>query len=203
VRAAALLAALLLPAALHAQAPPPYLPVFDKGMHSGGMALGVANPMESGGFSSKAKRGPAIGFQYRYYTSDWIAVGADLGMNMYGKMTAPDGTAYQTSAIAFQTVLRLNLLRETSWTPYMLGGIGFNSFSLKSTPPLRSTAPSLSEKTTGPAFSAGGGLEFFVMRGLSMFFETRWNGYKRPKSTHGDFDAITGQLGLAMWFNFE
>ncbi|MFA6093393.1 MAG: hypothetical protein WCU88_06110 [Elusimicrobiota bacterium] len=196
---------LLLPLLLAAASPscaqfaPGYLPLFDGGSHSVGFKAGVVSPTDTNGFSSLAQRGKAILLHYRFYPLDWVAVGADAGMENFSKKIAPDGSSSSADAMLFTPILRVNLVREMSWTPYLFGGFGFNQFTLKSS----ALKPGDPSKTAGLALSAGGGFEFFVLRGMSVFFEGRYDEFRRPKSSQGSFQAVGGQLGLAVWFNYD
>lgn len=204
---AALLAACA--SAAFAQAPATYLPSFEPGAKSVALRLGTSQPTQTNSFAQAVRRGPALSAQYLYFPSDWVAFGADASYHAFGQNTLPDvnnsldGRASRAAAAALLGLLRLNLMQETSWTPYILGGAGVNSFTQTIDPGLTPNLPGEQRSSTGLALAAAGGVEFFILRGISLSFEARYTAFRRPEGFGGPAEAISYLLGLGFWFNYD
>ena len=201
----------------------PYQPFFKAGQSEFGLALGVAQPTGSGGLSSVAGRGPAVGLEYLRYWTDWTAWGAGLDLDMMGAASdpGPPGRKGKAGLKSFSLLGRLNLLREESWTPYLLAGVGaaIGDVSVTATaapgttvcadqgkPAACAAQASVSRSALGPALTAAAGVETFLFQGLSLSLEGRFTEFRLPVSSadfpvpHGRCQALAIRLGAHLWF---
>ena len=188
------------------------MPMFDEGKHSFALQLGVARPTKTNGLDSFAKPGPGVGLQYLYYPWDWVAVGGELDYLAFGKKSSASGASGSATGLYFGPVARVNILRERSWTPYVLGGAGLHSFSLKTASPAGAAVPpadcrllpeacgSQSAKSTGLALTGALGLEAFLFRGFSLSFEARYHEFRLDsKKFAGNAEGLSYMLGIHVW----
>ncbi|HAH05374.1 MAG TPA: hypothetical protein DCM05_02435 [Elusimicrobia bacterium] len=166
-----------------AQSAPGYTPLFDEGLKSVALRLGASRPTPSNGFDKDAKAGPGLSLQGLYYAWDWVGVGADLGYHTFGK---------DANALALDAIVRLNFLRESSWSPYLMGGAGHAQSSV--------TRNGAKESSTGGSFLAAGGIEAFVLRGMSVSFEARFTAFRGGGS---GVESLAYLLGAAFWFGYD
>lgn len=191
---------MLLSSAASAQIPA--MPFFEKGMSSAGLLLGSVRPTATDGFDRAARSGPGLGVQYLYYPWDWAALGAELDYLKFGK-----GSQGSAEAKVLSVLARVNLLQERSWTPFVTGGVGYHLFDLTASVPAGTCAPLLSScdagkgSSAGLATTAGGGVEAFLFRGMSLSLETRWQGFDLdPKKFSGRAEALSILVGARFWF---
>jgi opacity protein-like surface antigen len=173
-----------------AQSAPGYTPVFDQGLKTASLRLGPTSPTSTNGFAESAKAGPFMGLQYLYFPYDWIGIGADVGYHTFGK---------NANAIALDAIVRLNLLRERSWTPYLVGGAG-HAQSSRTLPAAPGAASGTTEKGSGLSLLAAGGLEAFVFRGMSVSLEAR---YTEFRGGGGAVESLAYLLGVGFWFGYD
>jgi len=182
--------------------------VFQPGLHSAGLGLGWSMPTASEDMDQALKGGPALNLRYFRYFLGWLALGAEAGYATFGensRTTAAGAAATMSGSSLSLTVLgRFNLLEERAWTPYMLGGAGFNQVSLKQElvdaagVPL--TTGSFNEKSNRLSFTAGAGFEAFLTRDLSLFAEGRFH---RHSLDSGKFSAsVLETVGFRIGANF-
>lgn len=191
------------------------LPSFKEGDLGLGFHLGMALPLGSSGFSSRAGRAPSFSFRLTHWSSSWVAWGGELGMEAFlphktaslpGGMTADAN--YSASALSAGLFGRVNLLESSSWSPYVLAGGGLSRFSVKGSAPNPVCWPvsgvcgtSVNGSATGPYLTGGGGLEFFFLRGMSMALEGRFRQYRSDhKALAGDIESLSVTLGTTFVF---
>lgn len=203
-----------------AQESPFGLPHFKAGMSSAGLLLGVAQPTRSNGFDRFAGPGPEVGLQWMRYLWDWIGVGAEFDFFLLGKKrsTVPDApfveVTSQAAGFSLTGLGRVNLLRERSWTPFVIGGFGVHRVGLRATAVSNDPAGqvcfrgtqtcaeslSIASVVTGPTVTAGAGVEAMLFRGFSLAAEARWRQYFE-KSLKGDaIDTLSYHLGTRFHF---
>jgi len=198
IRAAALL--LCLPAA-SARAQLPSMPIFDSGMRTIGLQLGAAQPTNTNGFREVAASGIGVNLVGYKYPLDWIAYGVEIGISQFGKN--PRGKA---DAINLGILGRVNLFRGRSWTPYLVGGLGYHSTNaaVASTfndrpscnPINRACGDDQSIKASGTSVTGGIGLEKFLFQGLSLSFETR---VRQNRFSGTSIESLNLMLGFHFW----
>lgn len=207
-------------ASSQAQESPFALPHFSAGMSSAGLLLGVAQPTQSNSFDRYSRPGPEVGLQWMYYLWDWIGVGAELDYFRIGKKrsTIPErpfaDASREVAGISLTGLGRVNLLRERTWTPFVVGGIGVHRLGVKTyyvanTP---GTLICLAETgacaesftvvaaTTGPTVTAGAGVEAMLFRGFSLAVEARWRQYFEKGIKGEAVDTLSYQLGTRFHF---
>lgn len=217
MKALVLLALLAAPA----RAQLPYTPVFSEGWRSMGLHLGIAQPTGTSGLDAVSGRGPSVGAEFFSYWSDWLAWGLGFDMHQLGSGSDPGPPALKGKASfkSFNLLARVNFVRGESWTPYAAGGVGYGLSSVETTataaPGARVCADvnkpcgasaSVALSGSGPVVSAAAGLEAFLVKGLSVSVEGRWQEYRLPLSS-ADFrapsrraEALSARLGFHLWF---
>lgn len=209
------LLAVLLAAASAARAENFMLPTPRAGDLGLSVHTGLALPLGSHGFSSRAGRAPHFSLRLTRWVSSWVAWGGELGIEAFlphqspsvpGSMTADakfDATA------AFAGLLgRVNLLEAAPASPYLLLGGGFNRFAAKGTaagpvcwPVSESCAASLNGSSTAPYLTGGAGFEFFILRGMTVSLEGRFRQYRTDgKTLRGDAESLSATLGTTFVF---
>lgn len=209
--AAALAAALAAPA----RAENLMLPVFKSGDLGFGTHLGMALPLGSYGFSSRAGRGPSFSFRLTKWASSWVAWGGELGAEAFLSHKTPSvpggataDATYQAQALFAGLFLRVNLLETSSWSPYVLGGGGLARLSVKGAAPNPVCWPvsgacglAVNGSSTAPTLTGGGGLEFFILRGMSMSLEGRFRQFRSDRKVlGGDAESLSVTLGTTFVF---
>lgn len=200
---------------------PIVFPQFSAGMSSAGLLLGVAQPTANDGFADLVGPGPEAGLQWLYYPWDWAALGAELGYVRLGKRRAtPPGKPFVTvtgeaAGPALTAIGRVNLLRDRSWTPFVLGGAGVHFLQINAV--AAATDPggqvcfvgtttcaeafTFKLKGRGLTMTAGAGLEAMLFRGMSLALEARWRRYEDDKNYGGDAaETLSYQLGTRVQF---
>jgi opacity protein-like surface antigen len=198
-------AALLLLLAAAAQAQVYGVPLFEAKEHGVALHLGVAAPAAKNGFNSYAKPGPAALAQYVYYPSDWVGLGAELGMFKFGKKSSSVSSG-EASVTDLGVLMRVNMVRERTWTPYALGGVGYHSSTFKaaSADPDgkvcfgNTCGASISDKAKGMSVTTGAGLEAFLMHGLSIIGEARFHEFRMSYGNRAQ--SMSYLIGARMWF---
>lgn len=191
------------------------LPVFKRGDLGLGFHLGMALPLGSYGFSSRAGRAPHFSLRLTRWAGSWVAWGGELGGELFlnhkspsvAGQTAADAT-YQAQAIFAGLFGRLNLFETSSWSPYVLGGGGLSRLSVKGSSPVPvcwplsgACAPGVNGSSTAPYVTGGGGLEFFIMRGMSMALEGRFRQFQSDRKTlTGNAESLSVALGTTFVF---
>lgn len=206
-----------------AQAGSPIIfPEFSAGMSAAGLLLGVAQPTANDAFGDLVGPGPEVGLQWLYYPWDWVAFGAELGYVRLGKRSQtfpgrPLVTAAGEAAGPAMTALgRVNLLRDRSWTPFVLGGAGFHLLQVKVLAANREPggqvcivastttcgeSVAFTMKGRGPTITAGAGIEAMLFRGMSLAFEARWRRYEDDKNFGGSAaETLSYHLGTRVQF---
>lgn len=190
------------------------LPTFKSGARGLGFHLGLASPGGTDGFSSRAGRGPSIGLRYTRFMNDWIALGGELGAELFlkHKSALDPGPAkdvvYDASALYFGALARVNLFESSPWSPYLLGGAGLNRLSVKGSAPAsvcwpvaQSCGAGVAAGSMGLYVTGGAGLEFFFLRGMSASAEARWREYRGDgRKIAGDATSLSVSLGTTFWF---
>ncbi len=216
------LALLLLRASLAcAESAPGYLPIFDGGMKSVGLQLGVAKPTPTNGADSLIKSGPAVGIQFLKYQLDWVGLGLELDYLKFGKngyASAGGEISGEAAAMSLSALVRLNMLQERSWTPYLLGGAGYHSSSLKlavkSAPGVQTclsfgseqkcgSDPSLEPAMKGLTVTGGAGIEAFILRGMSLAFEARFQQFRNGSDAEGALESLSYFFGARFLFGLQ
>lgn len=191
------------------------LPVFKAGDLGVGAHLGMALPLGSYGFSSRAGRGPSFSFRLTKWAGSWVAWGGEFGAEAFlshKTPSVPGGIApdavYQAQAAFAGLFGRVNLFETASWSPYVLGGGGLSRLSVKGTAPVPvcwpvsgACATGVNGSSTGPYLTGGGGVELFIMRGMSLALEGRFRRYRSDRKTLGG-DAESISVTLATTFVF-
>ncbi|MBI5595881.1 MAG: outer membrane beta-barrel protein [Elusimicrobia bacterium] len=205
----------LLCAAAPARAENLSLPVFTGGHLGAGLHLGTALPNGTNGFGSRAGRGPSIALRLTRFLNDWVALGAELGAEVFLKHSSPslpDGTkadaSFSAQALHLTLLGRVNLFESRSWSPYALGGAGIGKFSVKASAPGPVCWPlsdacsnALNAAATGLHLTGGGGIEFFIMRGMTLSLEGRFHEYQSDgKKLAASAESMTATLGATFWF---
>ncbi|MEE8425327.1 MAG: outer membrane beta-barrel protein [Elusimicrobiota bacterium] len=193
------------------------LPIFDSELRTGGLQLGWASPTGTSGFNEIVGGGVglrSINFLGYQYLLDWVAVGIEAGITKFKKGSVNDfttgaggggtGTADENH---LGILMRVNFLQDRSWTPYMVGGLAYHSFkmSISADPDMTVRDPmtgavsdsGFSRSVKGVGVSAGAGIEAFVLRGLSVSFESRW---RQIRFTEGPAESLGHFLGFHLWF---
>ncbi len=193
------------------------LPIFDSELRTGGLQLGWASPTGTSGFNEIAGGGVglrAVNFIGYQYLLDWVAVGVEAGISKFKKQAVAnfatgaggggEGTADENH---LGILMRVNFLQNRSWTPYMVGGLAYHNLkmSVSANPgatvrdPMTGTVSDtgFSRAVKGVGFSAGAGIEAFVLRGLSVSFESRW---RQIRFTDGPAESLGHFLGFHLWF---
>ncbi len=196
------------------------LPIFDSELRTGGLQFGWANPTGTSGFNEIVGGGglrripDTINFIGYQYLLDWVAVGVEAGVSKFKKKSMPDfatgadgGGEGAASENHLGLLMRVNFLQNRSWTPYMVGGLAYHDFkmSISANPgatvrdPMTGivTDSGLARSVKGLGVSAGAGIEAFVLRGLSVSFESRWRQIRLPD---GPAESLGHFLGLHLWF---
>ncbi|MBI5244501.1 MAG: outer membrane beta-barrel protein [Elusimicrobia bacterium] len=213
-----------------AQSTPGYLPLFDKGMVCVGLQFGPSRPTSTHGFNKTVSGGIGLDLQSFYYPSDWIAIGVLLDYISFGSKkwesyavdlgASPSGPGLvemqsSSKGMAFALLTRLNLLQERSWTPYIVGGIGRHTLSTSASAATQgytfcddsgSCGSSKSGGSKGTMLIGGAGVEFFVIRGLSLSGEVRFRQFRieggdalgRPS-----VESLSYLIGITTWFNYK
>ena len=212
---------LVLNTAAFAGSSPGYLPIFDGGMKSFGLQLGVAKPTPTNKADSLIKSGPTVGIQYLNYYLDWVALGLELDYLKFGKngyASAGGEISGEATAMSLSTLVRLNMLQERSWTPYLLGGAGYHSSSLKlgvKSPPGAQSClsfgseqkcgvdPSLEPAMKGLTVTGGAGIEAFVLRGMSLALEARFQQFRSGSDADGALESLSYFFGARFLFGLN
>lgn len=190
------------------------LPHFSSGDLGAGFHLGLALPLGSEGLSSRAGRAPSFSLRATKWLGSWTALGGELGTEVFLKHSSPSvpgGTkadaSYSATALFLALLGRVNLLEDSSWSPYLVGGAGFSKLSAKAsapTPvcwPLGGCGTGLSGSSTGPYLTGGFGVEFFGMRGMAFSLEGRWRQYRTDrKSLTGNAESLSTTFGTTFVF---
>ncbi len=217
------LAALLCPCA---QAQMPFMPQYERGMMSLGLNLGATAPASYLG--RLVGPGPALGLRYEYFLWDTVSIGAEAGSFNFAKKTiraAEPAFTYdlktQASAAALLLVARLNLLQERSWSPYLLGGVGYHRLGMtvsvsNSTPPgvLVCTGSvctaSVSGSESGMVVSGGAGFEAFLIQNISLSAEARYYDFQTRELKLGNTlllddgaRTLAFLIGVRYWFGMR
>jgi opacity protein-like surface antigen len=206
-----------------AQMKPNDLPVFESGMKSAGLQLGLNRPMATRDFDQDVGPGAALNLTGSYYLWDWISVGAELGYVTFGARThaATDAKGVTADiervAAGFYADItgRFNLIRERTWTPYFLGGVGRHAVVVIVTPKTPGgslcsesgacTSSAIGLIGSGMTWTAGGGIEFFVIRGMTLSLEARYRqfslsgGWLVPDS----IESLSYLLGMTFHFGYS
>lgn len=205
----------LLAAALPASAENLTLPVFSAGHLGAGLHLGTALPNSTNGFAARAGRGPSAALRGTLFFNDWLALAAELGTELFLKhasSSVPGSTqsdvSFSASALHLTMLGRVNFLQERSWSPYAVGGVGVGKFTVKASAPAPVCWPltsacsdGLNGSSTGLHLTGGGGIEFFVMRGMTVSLEGRFHEYKADgKVISASAESMTATLGTTFWF---
>lgn len=205
--AAALLVALW---AAPAAAQLPYRPLFTTpGERVVTLNLGLAQPTGTSGLSSVAGRGPSLGVEYFRYFGDWFALGAAFDLHQLGS-GADAGPPARSGSASFKglSVLgRVNFLRESEWTPYVVGGGGFGQGDVSVTCKGAGcgTVASHAKSALGPCVTFAAGLERFLTQGFSLAAEARVTEFALPLSSVSfpapsrTGQALAFRLGLRLW----
>jgi len=203
-----------------AQTNPNYLPVFESGMKSAGLQLGLNRPMATRDFDQDVGPGAALNLSGSYFVLDWIAIGAELGYVTFGARTHAETDAVGTTAdiereaagFYADIIGRFNLVRERTWTPYVLGGVGRHTvvMAITSKTPgalLCSTSGQCSSTATGSAgsgmtWTVGAGAEFFIIRGMTLSLEARYRQFNLNKQflIPNSIESLSYQLGMTFYF---
>lgn len=214
-RALALLAlgALLGPAPRPCSAQIPPTPYFEKGLKTAALQIGPVYPTSTNGFKGAVKGGPALNLQYLYYPSDWIGIGGELSYFAFGAKTIESNgveISGKASAVNAGILVRANILRERTWTPYVLGGAGLHSFTFTldsagtticSVLTGDCAQDSMSSKSQSLTVTAGAGIEAFVFRGMSLSFESRYHEFRLGgKEFDAHAESLSFLLGMRFWF---
>ncbi|HBL16527.1 MAG: hypothetical protein A2X36_00860 [Elusimicrobia bacterium GWA2_69_24] len=226
LRRAAVAGLLLAWTAAPARAQIPTLPRFEAGQTSIGLLLGPSWPTGTNGFASVAGRGYGAGLQLLYYPWDWIAFGPAFGMTQFGKqdIRADSGriTGLGKATVSHLSLLtRLNMVRGESWTPYLLGGVGYHLFSHTadaqgsagavvcadtSAPATCAAQKSFTTTAEGLLVTGAAGAEFFYGTGLSLSLETRYQRFQVPRIPaasiplpSGAAESVTVNLAAHLW----
>lgn len=191
------------------------LPVFKRGDLGFGFHLGMALPLGSYGFSSRAGRAPHFSLRLTRWAGSWVAWGGELGGELFLNHKSPSAAGqaaadatYQAQAMFAGLFGRLNLLETSSWSPYVMGGGGLSRLSVKGSAPVPvcwplsgACAPGVNGSSTAPYVTGGGGLEFFIMRGMSMSLEGRFRQYQSDrKALTGNAESLSVTLGTTFVF---
>lgn len=187
------MAALLLTAAGPASAQLISLPRYKRGLKSLGLAVGRVAPTATEGFSKAVEPALGAGLEFLYFPSGWFALGAELGYQPFKSkaLPGPPEVTTEATAVHFGALARLHFLEDRSWTPYAVGGAGLHQVDLA-----LDAGPKT--QTSSLMVTAGGGIEGFVLRGLSLGLEARWRRYKVGR------DSAVESLGtifkINVWF---
>jgi len=130
-----------------------------------------------------------------------VSLGADLGEHFglelalahteYTLRTATMGSIGEYSSHSVMPLLRLRFPRaEGRWVPYVMAGAGFCYSEFNDTKPI-ATALDIDAEGMTPAFSVGGGVDYFLARNLSLNAEGRWR-YSWDHKIRTD-DGISGK----------
>ncbi len=190
------------------------LPTFKAGTLGLGVHLGAAVPGDSDGFANRAGRGPSVGLRFTRFMNDWLALGGELGAELFlkHKSSLTPGPAkdvvFDASAFFAGALARVNLFENSPWSPYLLGGAGMNRLSVKGTAPAPvcwpvagACAPGVNASSMGLYVTGGGGVEFFFLRGMSASAEARWRQYRGDgRKVPGVADSVSVTLGTTFWF---
>lgn len=191
------------------------LPAFKSGDLGTGFYLGMALPLGSYGFSSRAGRAPHFSLRLTRWTSSWVAWGGELGAEAFLSRKTPSvpGGAAADAAYSAQAVFaglfgRVNLLESSSWSPYVLAGGGLSRLTVKGSAPVPvcwpvsgACAAGVNGSSTGPYVTGGGGLELFFMRGMTLALEGRWRSYRSDRKVlAGDAESLSVTLGTTFVF---
>ena len=177
------------------------MPIFDSTQRSIGLQLGAAQPNSTRGFRQVAKSGPALNVVGWYYPFDWVAAGAELGFTQFGKNSRGSADALNVGVLA-----RVNLLRNRSWTPYVLGGVGQHSTNVKIDAAFNG-APACSPvngncgtdqniKGSGTSVTGGLGIEGFLFQGLSLSLESR---FRENRLAGVTIESLHLLFGVHVW----
>jgi opacity protein-like surface antigen len=155
------------------------MPVFEAHGRTYGLLLGRAAPTTTNGFSNSASPGAGLALQHLRYPIDWIAYGGELSHESMGS----------AKSTALHALLRVNLLRERPWTPYLMSGVGWHSAKLAT------------GSSKGLTVSAGFGLEFFVIQSLSVVLDARYRQYRLERGAFGgnNAESMTVTIGANIW----
>ncbi|MFH2204100.1 MAG: outer membrane beta-barrel protein [Elusimicrobiota bacterium] len=203
-RRIAVTALLLCQCAAAARAQIPSMPVFDDGMRMIGLQLGAAQPTNTHGFREVAASGIGVNLLGLRYLNDWIAAGAEVGMSQFGKNERGKADAMNLGILA-----RVNLCRRRSWTPYILGGIGYHTtnvainadapgFETACSPINGACGDEMSIKAKGTSITAGLGIEKFLFQGLSLSFESR---LRQNRFSGTSVESLNLMLGVHVWLS--
>lgn len=190
------------------------LPVFRGGDWTGGLHLGMALPTTTNRFSDRAGRGAAVSLRLMRYLNGWVGLGAELGTEMFLKHKSPSApgasgdASYDASGLFFAVLGRVNVFEERSWTPYILGGGGFSRVSVKGSAPIPvcwpvagTCATDVNGADSGIHLTGGGGIEFFILRGMTMSIEGRFREYRvGGKKLSQSAESLSATLGVSFYF---
>lgn len=186
------------------------LPSFKAGDLGAGLHLGMALPLGSYGFSSRAGRAPHFSLRLTRWSASWVAWGGELGIESFLSHKTPSvpggataDAVYSAQALFAGLFGRVNLVESSSWSPYVLAGGGLSRLSVKGSAPVPvcwpvsgACAAGVNGSSTGPYVTGGGGLEFFFLRGMSLALEGRWRSYRSDrKALAGDAESLSVTLG--------
>ncbi len=181
------------------------MPIFDESMRTVGLQLGSAHPTSTHGFRQVTASGIGVNIVGWRYLLDWIAAGAEIGMSQFGKN--PRGKA---DAINLGILGRVNLLRQRSWSPYILGGIGYHMTNVSVTaategdfagacnPINGACGDSQGISAKGTSITAGLGVEKFLFQGLSTSFEARFREHRFSGTSVESYHIL---LGFHAWLS--
>ncbi len=172
-----------------------------------GLGLGWAVPTTTNRFNRVAKPGPVLSLHYFHYPLDWMALGIEGSVFRFGKKAVGEsnfyhppygaGSSSSASDIALVALMRLNLFSGRSWTPYLLGGGGWQRFFGE----VRDAHGSSKPASSSWAVTTGAGLEAFLGRNISSFFELRYHGFELGSAfAAGSAEAMAYKAGLNYWF---
>ncbi|HBL16528.1 MAG: hypothetical protein A2X36_00865 [Elusimicrobia bacterium GWA2_69_24] len=195
---------------------------FQRGMRSLGTSVGLAAPTATSGFDDAVRDGPTAILRYTSYRWDWIALGVEFDYAMFRQkslrgqerslFSVHDAAVLdqKLDAMALMAFARVNLLEERSWTPYLLGGAGVSyiqaSYAAVLGPPHPpDTTVSGSASCSRLTVAAGGGLEVFLVRDMSLTAEAR---FRRYQLDAGRFNATAAEslsyvLGFHYWYGVD
>lgn len=176
---------------------------------------GLALPLGSGGFSSRAGRAPHFSLRLTRWLSSWVAWGGELGAEAFLPHKSPSVPGSMTADAKFDATAafaglfgRVNLVENAPASPYLLVGGGLNRLAAKGTaagpvcwPLSRTCASALNGSSTAPYLTGGAGFEFFVLRGMTVTLEGRFRQYRTDgKTLHGDAESLSAALGTTFVF---
>ncbi|MDE2291912.1 MAG: hypothetical protein KGL53_07505, partial [Elusimicrobia bacterium] len=165
--------------------------------------------------SARAGRGGSASLRVTRFVSSWVAWGFELGADAFlkHKTLSVQGTTSRDASFEAMAAYaglfgRVNLFENNSWSPYVLGGGGYDRLSVRASAPVpvcwpvaQTCSDSVNAASMGLYLTGGGGVEFRIFKDVSLSLEGRLRRFGVDgKKLAAGAQSLDATFGATFWF---